>query len=202
MSKICAYARDLKVRGYQKNNRLARTVPRGRDPLTDDPSEPLDGFVTPITLPGDRTAVWLVAIGAWAVLVLAVLPPYLGPAGRSILMQAFSFACHQMPSRSPHIDGVPFAVCDRCLGLYAGIASGVLVGLFLAGTRRFVHRNAGFAIVAALIPVGSDWMFDIVGVWANTPATRVSTGGAFGLTMGVLLVAAAWPRRAMRRIAL
>ena len=170
--------------------------------MPDVPSEPLDSFATRIPSRGDRTAVWLVAFGAWAVLLLAVLPPYLGPVGRSILMQAFSYACHQMPSRSLHIDGVALAVCDRCLGLYVGIAAGVLAALCLASTRRFVHRHAGLAIVAALIPVGADWTFDIVGVWANTPATRASTGGAFGLTMGFLLIAAAWPRRASSHIAL
>lgn len=160
-----------------------------------------DSFSPRIAASGDRTAVWLVALGTWTILVLAVLPPFVGPVGRSILMQAFSFACHQMPSRSPHIDGVALAVCDRCLGLYAGIAVGGLAALCLAGPRAFIYRHAGIAIVAALIPVGSDWAFDIVGVWANTPATRSSTGSAFGLIMGALLVAAVWPRRASGVIA-
>lgn len=137
---------------------------------------------------------YVVALTACVVLALIAMPPFVGPAGQSFLMYAFSSVCHQIPSRSPHIDGVSFAVCDRCTGLYLGIAAGSLAGLWLQGPRRFLSRHAGPAILAVLIPIGADWALDIAGLWSNTPVTRSTTGAAFGVIMGVLLIAATWPR--------
>ena len=75
-----------------------------------------------------------ISVGSVMVVALTLLPPWLSPETRAILMQAFSALCHQIPGRSPAVDGVPLAVCDRCLGIYSGFA----LGLVLAALVRVV----------------------------------------------------------------
>ncbi|MEX1055561.1 MAG: hypothetical protein WED81_05995, partial [Rhodothermales bacterium] len=49
---------------------------------------------------------WTIALGVASVLVvLAALPPLVPAGAREVLMQIFSKFCHQIPTRSPHVDG-------------------------------------------------------------------------------------------------
>lgn len=139
---------------------------------------------------------WAGATGAMVVLLtLAVLPPFVGEELRALLMQAFAPLCHQMPARSPHVHGVALAVCDRCLGVYLGLplaGLAFLVAVFVAPKwlDERIYRYAGPVLVAALVPMGIDWVGPVVGWWPNTPATRLATGLFFGLPAGYLFVRA------------
>ena len=39
----------------------------------------------------------------------------------------FSTICHQLPDRSWHLHGEPFAACIRCTSIYVGFLAGLLV---------------------------------------------------------------------------
>lgn len=136
-----------------------------------------------------RAFIWRWAISsiiALAVVVLAALPPFVTEPLRTGLMEAFAGLCHQMPDRSPHLDGVSLAICHRCLGIYGGVLGGVLAGPF---TGRWTPPvSVGVLLVGALAVPSLDWLGHVGGLWVNTPVSRVVTGGVLGLVVGWVVV--------------
>jgi len=45
-------------------------------------------------------------------------------------------------------------------------------------------------LLGAAIPAIVDWSGDVLGIWTNTPVSRMITGGILGLFAGYFLVAA------------
>lgn len=160
-------------------------------------------------------SLWLVwggiALGGVLVVGLTLLPPWLSPDTRVLLMQAFSSLCHQIPGRSPAVDGVPLAVCDRCLGIYSGFTLGLVAAALVrvaaplfashvqeggdvATTYRWLFDRAKFILVGMLVPLAIDWMGPVIlnlapaFGWTNTPLSRAVTGGLLGMAAAVLLV--------------
>ncbi|MCY3999773.1 MAG: DUF2085 domain-containing protein [Bacteroidetes bacterium] len=131
---------------------------------------------------------WLGWIGAW--LLMAVLPitvsltPWISEPLRYVLMEAFHIFCHQIPERSPHVNGVQLAVCDRCYGILIGLCSGPLMALFY---WKWIARHARMMIIVSIVPLVIDWGFGIVGVLSNTPESRFVTGFLFGIVAGGLV---------------
>lgn len=81
-----------------------------------------------------------------------VVAPSLQNAGRPsglLLRLGYSPLCHQLPERSLHLEGSPFAVCARCTGLYAGGVIGLLFGGLLLVGRPGGPRPAWLAWVVA-----------------------------------------------------
>jgi uncharacterized membrane protein len=131
---------------------------------------------------------WGVALGCTALPVLLVsLPPFVDLPARIVLMRAFSTVCHQIPARSPHLDGVQLAVCHRCLGIYAALPLATLAYLVLWRWDAFLYRHAGPILLLALAPAGIDWSLDVLGLWTNTPHSRIVTGALFGAVAGYYL---------------
>ncbi len=131
---------------------------------------------------------WLVAVTASGALVAgAPAAPSASEGVRAVLMEAYSAVCHQLPSRTLHIDGHPMAACARCYGIYWGFFCGAL--LFL-GARRWdeaLYANVRVILLVCSVPLAIDWGVDIVGIWANTAPSRLSTGAIFGLPLGYLI---------------
>lgn len=131
---------------------------------------------------------WSVALALSSVIVgLALLPPFVGETARGLVMQAFAGVCHQLPGRSPQIGGVALAVCDRCMGIYGGLAGGVLGFAIVARWRADVYRHAGRVLAGALVPLTVDWAGPVFGLWTNVPLSRAVTGAVFGAAAGYLL---------------
>lgn len=123
------------------------------------------------------------------ILAAVLLPPFVSPSWQAVIMQAFASVCHQLPARSLHWEGVALAVCDRCLGIYGGVVVGLAVTPLMASLLRKVYAKAGWLLMAALTPVALDWVGPVIGLWPNTPASRMVTGGALGIGVGLLLSA-------------
>jgi len=132
-----------------------------------------------------RPASWSFAVLACAVvLVLAVLPPFVGPGFRHALMQGFDLTCHQIPDRSFQIGGISFALCHRCTSVVAGLVIGSLaVGLFRKLDGHF-GRHLRLILLLSILPMLVDWGIDVLGVWTNTPFSRVAAGLVFGVVAG------------------
>jgi uncharacterized membrane protein len=116
-----------------------------------------------------------------AVLVLALVPPLLSPAGRAAVMHLFAPVCHQIPVRSPHLGGVQIAICDRCAGIYVGLVVGVATALGARGLWRRVAPHERYVLLGSLVPIGLDWAGPLLGLWPNGPVSRVATGLLFGV---------------------
>lgn len=131
---------------------------------------------------------WGAALVTGSVLFIAVLlPPYVGETARHVVMAVFSSVCHQIPARSPHIDGVQLAACHRCLGIYGALAAAPLAFLVFRGWDEKINDAARWFILAAIAIPGIDWLGDLLGFWTNTVGSRIATGAAFGLTAGYFL---------------
>jgi len=115
-----------------------------------------------------------------AILALAVAPPFVAPAWRGLIVAAFAPACHQLPGRSPHIDGIALAVCDRCLGIYLGVLLGVAAAAALRSLWHTLGRRGRYVLIGSLVPLGADWIAAWIGLWQGTPWTRAATGLLFG----------------------
>ena len=147
------------------------------------------------TSPGRRSArFWwgwgLALVLTGVLLILATLPPFVGPGWRILLMEGFSTTCHQIPERSPAMGGVPLAVCHRCYGIYWGLPLAALVFLGLTRWDAFLNRYAGLVLLGALLPTSLDWLLSVLGLWHNTPLSRMATGGLLGLVAGYYLARA------------
>lgn len=131
---------------------------------------------------------WSIAFGLTVlILLIGVLPPFVDEPIRGYLMAALKPFCHQIPSRSFHVDGVQLAVCHRCLGIYAGLPIAVVGFLLLRRWNGFLSRKAKLVLFASLMPLALDWILNFLGIWSNTAASRMATGGIFGLTAGYYL---------------
>ena len=146
-------------------------------------------------LPAQLHRAWWLLLGATALLVfLALLPPFIDGHARALLMAAFSPLCHQLPERTVHVAGIPFAACSRCVGIYVGLFGGLAVYPFLRSRsllRMLVNRHAAAVLLIALAVPGLDWAAGVLRVWESGHVVRMITGAVFGLMCGFLMARAA-----------
>ncbi len=110
----------------------------------------------------------------------------------------FSPVCHQMPQRSFILEGLPWAVCERCAGIYLGLFAGSLLPARWWAASLPADRRRLWALCAAT-PLTLDALLPYTGLWVNTVASRFSTGLLFGvMLMTLLLPGAAEFLRALR----
>ena len=124
--------------------------------------------------------VWLIAssvVFVWAGVIVAA--PLLKAGGiisiSTPLYSFFSILCHQIPDRSFHIAGEPFAVCSRCSGVYFGLLFGFVIYPLWRNIDE-IEPLPKFWLILSLIPMTIDWSLTVCGVWENTYLSRFITG--------------------------
>ncbi len=133
------------------------------------------------------STLWRAAVLASAAVLLLVLsPPWLPDAPARAVEASFSWLCHQMPDRTLHVGGAPVALCHRCLGILAGLVAGLALAPRVPGLPLGARAQAR-GLVAAGLPTAVDWTLAALGIWANTPLSRSTTGALFGLVAGLLV---------------
>ncbi|HEX6190620.1 MAG TPA: DUF2085 domain-containing protein [Pyrinomonadaceae bacterium] len=137
-------------------------------------------------------AVWVVVATLAVMLFIAVIAaPILNSQGHigsaTTIYQAFSYLCHQIPERSYHLAGHPFAVCSRCTGLYAGFAFATL-GLPLVRSLKRTDTPHVIWLLLSVVPLTIDFGLTYFGVWENNHFTRVTTGALFGAVAAIYVV--------------
>lgn len=151
---------------------------------------------SPLSGAGWSRAGWSLAfLSTLALVVGAVLPPFVGSGIEHAVRGGFQHLCHQLPGRSFVVDGTPLAVCHRCIGIYSGLAVGALV---LPSIRVHAQRWAQhdrWVLLAAVLPAALDWGGDVLGLWSNTVGTRVTTGVWLGLAVGIVFARSLAVRR-------
>jgi uncharacterized membrane protein len=138
--------------------------------------------------------VWLVSllvVFAWVFLIL--LAPVAKANGfeniAAPIYKFFSFICHQIDSRSFHVENHPFAVCARCFGVYFGLLAGFVIYPLIRKVDE-IEPLPRFWLFLAMIPIGIDWSLGVFGIWENTHFSRFVTGLILGAACGVFIVPA------------
>ncbi|NOT60769.1 MAG: DUF2085 domain-containing protein [Acidobacteria bacterium] len=124
-----------------------------------------------------RQLYWFVAVVALLWLSWLWLTPWLMATQRVlpalVFYRVFALVCHQLPERSFSVQGFPLPVCVRCTGIYVGFALGWLLSVrWPRMPRRW--------LIAAFLPLASDWFLGVAGWWPNTPTSRTLTGALAG----------------------
>ena len=131
-----------------------------------------------------------IALAASAALLAgAAAPGWLGTDAGALVRDAYSVLCHQLPHRSPHLGGTPWALCHRCTGIAAGLVLGLLAVPALTPPlrTRIAGLSVGQIIALSLVPMAVDWSLGAFDLWANTSISRTATGTVFGVAAGVAL---------------
>ncbi len=129
----------------------------------------------------------LTAATLWCALVVSpcvvrALAP--GAAFPDIVYAFFSRICHQWDSHSLHLFGVKFAVCERCSAIYAGTLAGILLVPVVRASRPMKER---WLWLLAVAPMAADVLLNATPWYATSLASRVATGGFFGVVAGLLI---------------
>jgi uncharacterized membrane protein len=109
------------------------------------------------------------------------------PLSSLTLYRAFSSICHQTPDRSFHFNGVPFGVCSRCTGVYAGFAIGLAVYPLLRRIDDVEYPGRGW-LMALATPMAVDFGGGYLGLFSNTFLSRTLTGMIFGVAVAFYLM--------------
>ncbi len=102
----------------------------------------------------------------------------------------FSRVCHQQLDRTFAVQGVPLAVCSRCIGIYSILPVALVVFSFfftvLNKAKPYIVRI--FAIVSLIVIV--DGAANLFHLWQTSDLIRLLTGVFWGLATALLLVIA------------
>ncbi len=105
------------------------------------------------------------------------------------IYKTFGYICHQMPTRSFHLEDHSFAVCARCFGIYVGILFGFFVYPVIRSIEE-IEPLPRFWLFLALIPMGIDWSLGFFEIWENTHYSRFLTGLILGAACAVFIIPA------------
>ena len=132
--------------------------------------------------PGPARLATLLGLSGLALLPLlplaASLVPALTPLERAAYLW-FDLHCHRDPARTPHLWGVPLAVCARCAGIYFGLGVGAALRL-----PRLVPRALRLWMAAAAALMIVDVALEareLHGAWSWL---RLGTGALLGYPVG------------------
>jgi uncharacterized membrane protein len=123
------------------------------------------------------------AIGFLALCAAALAAPALQSNHHALaalaLREFFIRLCHQRPERSLILAGFPVAICARCLGVYAGTASGCLL--------RLRRQSALWMFVTAIVLNAADVAAESAALHPGVAWMRLILGTLLGLGAGALL---------------
>jgi uncharacterized membrane protein len=133
---------------------------------------------------GLTTIAWLlVAAGAFWVGAIVFAPIGItsaSGAARACALATYaagSFVCHQIPARSFHLAGHPFAVCGRCTGLYVSALAGGIAALLT--WRRLPIDDRSLLLMAAA-PTAMSWGLEQIGLAAQSNMIRAAAALPLG----------------------
>jgi uncharacterized membrane protein len=136
--------------------------------------------------PGPRSVrrIWALTLAGTAVWLAAIISaPWLAGHGRTaaarFIYAVFAPLCHQIPDRCFHLDGLPMAVCGRCLGIYAGFAAGLLAYPLVRGFGRLTLPSI-LLFLGLTLPMAVEAAGGIMGFWRSPIGLRFATGLAWG----------------------
>jgi uncharacterized membrane protein len=140
-----------------------------------------------------RKKVWIIFVSLliWILLILAA--PALHAAPNPLLKKLshylylfFKPTCHQLPSRSFHIQGYALAVCIRCFAFYS---AGLIISVYYLfhAHLKLLHVRIYMILCAPLL---IDFILEKLNLYSDLYYVRFITGFVAGLVLFHLLVLA------------
>jgi uncharacterized membrane protein len=117
----------------------------------------------------------------------ASLVPALTPLERAAYLW-FDLHCYRDPARTPHLWGVPLAVCARCAGIYFGLGVGAALRV-----PRLVPRALRLWVAGAAALMIVDVALEAMGLHGAWSWLRLGTGALLGYPVGGALGALVTP---------
>ena len=115
---------------------------------------------------------------AWlALLTATVLAAQ--PALTGVVHRFASFLCHQEEARTFTVVSAPWAVCARCLGLYAAAPAGALMALTVRWQPPAASGNVLLLCIAGA-PTAATWLLEHVLGWPLTNVIRFAAALPLG----------------------
>ncbi len=99
----------------------------------------------------------------------------------------FDMVCHQNPERSFYINGQAMAVCSRCLGIYGGFASIMLLMPLIPRFINVINSLLLKLIMVSIVVNLVDVIANQFSVWSNTLHSRFWLGASFGVILALYL---------------
>lgn len=99
------------------------------------------------------------------------------------LKRTYSIVCHQESHKLITHAGAEMLVCSRCAGIY--------IGSLLAGLSAMFFTFPGIKIkvlIISLIPLASDVLFYVFGLYDYSKLIAFSTGVLLGITLYLFLM--------------
>lgn len=101
-----------------------------------------------------------------------------------------SLICHQLPSRTLYVDGLPLPLCARDTGIYLGIFIGLAYVIVM---KRFYYDLPPATLNAAILclvmlPMPIDGIGSYLGVWKTNNIIRLFSGLFFGIPIPLFLI--------------
>jgi len=160
-------------------------------------NQPIENYVPQDFTERFRRQAWkvwtisLLVVFAWTFVIL--LAPIAKANGfeniSTTIYTFFGVICHQIDSRSFHIENHQFAVCSRCFGVYFGLFFGFLIYPLIRKVDE-IEPLPRFWLFLAMIPIGIDWSLGVFGIWENTHLSRFITGLILGAACAIFIVPA------------
>ena len=101
----------------------------------------------------------------------------------------FGLTCHQIPERSFHLFGHPFAVCARCTGIYFGFLLSVIIYPIFKKWGRHKLPSWKWLFWAAL-PAGLEFILSKLGILDTGLILKSVSGIIIGGTVAFFIVPA------------
>lgn len=124
---------------------------------------------------------YFIGLFIFALLAPIIQSIYGYPAGESIY-SLFEPICHQYPSRSIWILGLPMALCTRCSFVYLGFG----IGLFALRLRFRIKTNLLIGVLI-IIFFGSDWFLQAFKIYEGNNLIRSISGLGLGFGGSIII---------------
>ena len=102
----------------------------------------------------------------------------------------FSRVCHQQLDRTFAVQGIPLAVCSRCIGIYSVLPVALVIFSFFSTVLNIAKSYIVTLFVLASLIVIVDGAANLFQLWQSSDLIRVLTGVFWGLATALLLVIA------------
>jgi uncharacterized membrane protein len=123
---------------------------------------------------------------------ILIAPLWSGTAGirgniSALLYKLYATSCHQLDSRSFHLEGVEFGVCSRCTSIYFGFMLGIIVYPFIRKLSNIDLPSIIFLLIGTTLVI-IDAGLDILDIIKNTFISREITGAIIGIILPFYII--------------